>query len=337
MKRRAPISFAHASAASPQRRRFLATSLGVAGAALTAGCATPYSDSLALEQWPPIGSFAQGGGVSIHYWERGAATGDGPPVVLIHGANGNLRDWTFSIAPRIAERRRVIAMDRPGLGYSERPTEGGSDPRVQARSLRGAADALGAERPILVGHSWGAAVALAWALERPDDVAGVVVVSGVANPYTGAAKFFGALGVDDLIVSLYSEYLKSTVDDGGVERFVQRVFRPQTPPPGYAEYVGGPLALRQSSLRANAEDIADLNDALLEMAEGYASLRTPVELLHGTEDFISVDAQSQPLSEILPNARLTLLEGVGHMAHHADTDALIAAIDRLAGRDQVDA
>lgn len=323
------------------RRRVLwgaggAAALALGGAAL-GGCATPFPEQAALRRWPPIGRFVTAKGLRLHYWDRGGARAGAPPVVLIHGASGNLRDWTHQIAPRLAAGRRVVAFDRPGLGYSERPASGGSDPRVQAAALAAAADALGLTRPILVGHSWGGAVAMAWALSRPDQVAGAVIVSGVTMPYTGAAKVFGAIGVDRLIVSLYSQYLKSSAEDGGVERFVRRAFRPQTPPPGYVEYVGGPLALRKETLAANAADLADLNDALLAMAPGYPSLRIPVEILHGTKDFIDPGRQAVPLSNTLAQARLTLLDGVGHMAHHAATDQLEAAIDRLSQSEQIDA
>ncbi len=261
----------------------------------------------------------------------------GAPVVLIHGASGNLRDWTFAIAPRLAAGRRVLAIDRPGFGYSERPPGDISDPRAQAALLRKAAAALGVERPIVVGHSLGGAVAMAWALADPDALAGAVVISGVTTPYEGAAQLFGGLGVAELAMSLYAEYLKSTVEDGGVERFVRRVFKPQIPPPGYVEYVGGPLALRRSTLDANIEDIATLNQALTAMAPDYPGLKVPVEILHGDEDFISLEKQAAPLAEALPNARLTVLKGVGHMAHHAAPDALAAALRRLDLADEVDA
>ncbi|MDT8345403.1 MAG: alpha/beta fold hydrolase [Thermohalobaculum sp.] len=311
-----------------RRRAFIA---GVSAAALGAACAGPFPTADAERDFPPIGRFVEVEGLRIHAWEAGPP--DTVPVVLVHGASGNLRDWTFAIAHRLAAERRVIAFDRPGFGHSERPARAdASDPAVQAAILRAAAAQMGAERPVVVGHSWGAALALAWALDAPDRTAGVVSVSGVTMPYSGLARVFEALGISGAITWAYTEYMKSAAEDGGIDRFIARVFRPQSPPEGYGAYVGGPLALRAATLAANRDDIADLNAALRQMAPRYAGLRLPVEILHGTEDFIDPARHAEGLAAVLPAARLSLLPGVGHMAHHAAPKALAAAIGRIAGR-----
>ena len=308
------------------RRQFLA---GASAAALVAGCAAPFPTDEAERSHPPIGSFVEVDGLRVHAWDQGPR--DTVPVVLVHGASGNLRDWTFSLAPRLAQSRRVIAFDRPGFGYTDRPAgEDASHPGVQAALLRAAARRMGVERPIVVGHSWGAALALAWALDAPAEVSGVVPVSGVAMPYSGMARVFSTVGLSDVITWLYTEYMKSAAEDGGIDRFLARVFRPQDPPPGYAEYVGAPLALRGRTLEANAADIGNLNDALREMAPRYGSLSLPVEIVHGAADFIDPERHAAGLAAAIPGARLALLPGVGHMAHHAAPDALEAAIGRVA-------
>jgi pimeloyl-ACP methyl ester carboxylesterase len=265
-------------------------------------------------------------GLRVHYWEQGT----GQPVVLIHGASGNLRDFVFDIAPELAKQYRVIAFDRPGLGYSERPTVDGWDPAVQARVLQAATEKLGAENPIVVGHSWGGAVAMAWALEFPRQTRGVVPVSAVTMPYGGLARVVYAIGLSDLLVDAYSNRLLERARDGGIEGFIARVFRPQPVPPGYVDFIGAPLALRADTLRANGQDLQNINVALRRMEPGYATLDVPVEILHGQADFISWDAQAVPLSQVLPRATLTLLPGVGHMAHHAAPRELSDAIARLA-------
>jgi pimeloyl-ACP methyl ester carboxylesterase len=309
------------------RRDFLS---GTAAAAVLAGCAAPVPTADAEREYPAIGRFVEVDGLKVHYWEAGPS--DSVPAVLVHGASGNLRDWTFSIAPGLALRRRVIAFDRPGFGYTERPERpDAADPAVQAAILRDAARKIGVERPIVVGHSWGAALALAWALDAPDEVSGAVSVSGVTMPYTGMARVFETLGVSGVISWLYTEYMKSTIDDGGIERFIARVFRPQDPPDGYASYVGGALALRDATLAANAADIERLNIALRRMGPLYGSLERPVEIIHGAEDFIDPERHAIGLAAALPEARLTMLPGVGHMAHHAAPGVLADALDRISG------
>ncbi|MEY8838497.1 alpha/beta fold hydrolase, partial [Cribrihabitans sp. XS_ASV171] len=127
-------------------------------AALTAFFARRHEDR-ANAAYPPRGELLEIDGVQVHAVVMGA----GPDVVLIHGSSGNARDMTFDLAPRLAERYRVIAFDRPGLGFTDRLHEAGATISEQAALLSRAAVALGAERPVVVGHSYGGAVALAWA------------------------------------------------------------------------------------------------------------------------------------------------------------------------------
>lgn len=307
------------------RRELIA---GIGALATLGACSRAYSPEDVAKQFPPSGDFVEVDGRRVHYWERGA----GRPVILIHGASGNLRDWTYGPAWSLAERHRVIAFDRPGFGYTDRDPTNGSDPAVQARTLSAAAGQLDAKRPILVGHSLGGAVALAWGLESPAEVAGLAIVSGASMPSRERPGLAETLGLDDLIVSAYLTYLKMTAERGGIERFVDRAFRPQDPPAGYADYVGAPLALRDATLKANAEDIRDLNDALRRMATEYGRLTMPVEILHGEADWLLKPRDHAiPLAEALPRGNLDVVAGVGHMAHHAVTDRLKEAVARLAG------
>ncbi len=158
------------------RRFFLCGTTGLA----LGGCAAVSRTEIA-RRWPPIGRIIDVDGTPVHVWEKGSGT----PVVLIHGASGNLRDWTFSLAERIARRRRVIAFDRPGFGYSGRIADRGWDPAVQAGLLQRASAMLGATKPVIVGHSWGGAVVMAWAATLPGTARGVVSLAGATMPWGG--------------------------------------------------------------------------------------------------------------------------------------------------------
>ncbi|MEM9232443.1 MAG: alpha/beta hydrolase [Pseudomonadota bacterium] len=297
-------------------------------ATMLAGCfgGGPKDFADAEDRWPPQGRFVQAEGRRIHVWDQGQGT----PVVLIHGASGNLRDWTWMLGPEIAKTRRAVAMDRPGMGYSERVGPNAGDPATQARALMAAAREMGLERPIIVGHSLGAAVACAWALADPENVGGLVTVSGFVMPTSQKPMLAEMVGLDRLLVGAYFNYVRSSAAQDGVERFVRRIFRPQEPPEGYVDHVGGPLAMRPAALAANKEDIASLNTALRRQSKDYGRIKAPVEVISGTEDFI-INPQRQPVafSKLVPNARVTLLDGVGHMAHHVRPDTVLAALDRL--------
>ena len=131
-----------------------------------------------VEARVPQGEFVRADGVPVHY----VRSGSGPPVIYIHGAKSSVYDFTMSIADEVAERYTAVAFDRPGAGFSGRPASDGGSPQAQAAVLRAAAGVLGLERPILLGHSFGAAVALAWALDAQDEVSAVVTLGGYVLP-----------------------------------------------------------------------------------------------------------------------------------------------------------
>src|SRR4029077_9624339 len=150
----------------------------LASAAATIAAMTVYNVYRARKaerEHPPAGQFVTVDGVRLHYIERG----EGPPVVLLHGNVVTADDFnTSEVFDLIAKRHRVIAFDRPGFGYSDRPHGSAWSAGTQANLLRNALDVLDIKRPVVLGHSWGAAVALALALHHTDDVRGLVLLSG---------------------------------------------------------------------------------------------------------------------------------------------------------------
>lgn len=292
-------------------------------------CAAARPGLAAIEAaFPPRGRFVEVEGLRVHYVEMGPE--EGQPVVLIHGASGNLNDMTFDLAPRLAGRFRVVSIDRPGLGYTQRPARDGWDPMVQARLLRGAADALGLSRPVVVGHSWGAAVAVGWALSAPEGVAGVVSVSGATMPWGDGDGALTPVITSQAAAAVGVGILRlSTLRDQG-RGAARRIFRPQPLPDGYLEHLQPELILRTESFRANVEDIQRLDGALARMAARHGDLRLPVAVLHGAADKITGAAlHAEAFASRLPDSRVELFEGVGHMLHHARPESVVAAVERL--------
>lgn len=156
------------------------TSLAVAGTALALDALMERREARKAElRHPPIGSFIQVDGVRLHYLERGT----GRPVVLMHGNGVTARDFLgCGLAETLSENYRVIALDRPGYGYSERPRWKVWSPRAQAELLETTLRQLGIERPVLVAHSWGTLVALALAAHGVDSLSGLVLISGYYFP-----------------------------------------------------------------------------------------------------------------------------------------------------------
>ncbi len=279
--------------------------------------------------YPPQGDFLDIDGHRIH----AVTLGTGPDLVLIHGSSGSTRDFTFSLAGKLAQDYRVIVMDRPGLGYSDRINETGASITQQADLLQKTASALGAEKPLVLGHSYGGAVALAWAVHHPDHIAGLIVLSGAAKPWpTGLSTYYKILShplLGPIVIPLITAY----VPDARVARGVASVFSPQSPPNGYAAYFGPGLTLRRHSLRANALQRANLLGEITALHTRYDEIGVPTEVVHGTADTtVSLTIHADPLTAQIPEARLTRLEGIGHMPQHSAEDQVIQIIHAAATR-----
>jgi pimeloyl-ACP methyl ester carboxylesterase len=176
--------------------------------------------------WPPEGDVLTIDGHRVHY----VVMGEGPDLVLVHGASGNTRDFTHALAGRLAMRYRVIVMDRPGLGYTDRIDPQGASLAAQAGLLSDAATRLGADRPIVFGHSYGGAVALAWALSRPDNVSALVLSAAASNPWdTGLGTYYTILS-HPLGQRFLIPLLTAWVPDRVVDEQIDAVFAPQVAP-----------------------------------------------------------------------------------------------------------
>ena len=110
-------------------------------------------------------------GVTLHYQR----VGTGPDVVMVHGITGNLAVWHLHLVPQLASGHRLLTYDLRGHGYSDAPPTGYS-PDDMAADLLDLLDALELERPVVVGHSYGADVALYLAARNPGRVRRVVAI-----------------------------------------------------------------------------------------------------------------------------------------------------------------
>jgi len=287
--------------------------------------------ALTAAAYPPTGRIVSAGGTRIHVHEEGRERA--PAVVLVHGASGNSRDFSFDLTGRLAHDFRVIAVDRPGHGHSPALHGRGESPFEQAAALDAALETLGVERAVVVGHSYGGSVAMAWALQNPERVAGVVSLAGATMPWPGGLGPWYRIASSGLGGATVVPLISAFAGRNFAERSVEAVFVPQPPPPGYARYVGVGLSLRADSLRTNARQVSGLKPYVTAMAGQYPSLRLPVEVVHGSEDeIVPLHIHGARMVELIPGARLTVLDGVGHMPHHADPEAAVAAIKRVAAR-----
>lgn len=279
--------------------------------------------------FPPEGSFVDVGGHPVHYVQRGV----GPDLVLIHGASGNTRDFTFSLVDQLTDRYRVTVFDRPGLGHTPRLAPRGVTLEDQAALLVGAAQALGINRPIVLGQSFGGAIAMTWAVKHPDNLVGLVNLAGATYPWPGELDALYATMARPVVGPLLAWTIAAWVGEDYIAQAIEGVFAPQSAPGGYAAQIGAPLVIRPHGLLANAQQRTDLREELRALSANYVDLTLPIEILHGdADDTVSLTIHSEALARDVRSANLIRMPGIGHMPQHVAQPQVIEAIDRVAER-----
>jgi pimeloyl-ACP methyl ester carboxylesterase len=270
--------------------------------------------------FPPLGSFIEIDGVRLHYVVRG----QGDTVVVLHGNGSNVLDLELSgLLDRVAERYRVLAFDRPGFGYSARPRSTIWSPGAQARLLRNALRELGVQRPVIAGHSAGAQVALAMALQAPDEVRSLALLSGYYFPSARLDALLMGASALPLLRHAVSPWLGRLL----WKRITRRLFAPSPIPASFRAYPAW-MSLRPSALRAGAAEGMLMVAAAAAMQRRYAELEVPVVIMAGTDDqYIDSGWNSLRLHSHLAGSELTLSPGAGHMVHHIVPEEVMAAID----------
>ncbi len=264
------------------------------------------------------------GGRSIAYVEASA----GPAVVLIHGTLMTLEDMWLPLAPHLPGR--VIALDRPGHGLSARRRLVDASPWRQAALIREALDALGVDRPVVLGHSFGATVALCYGLSFPARTAGVVALAPLCFPEVRLEHvLFGPRsppGVGDALAAISAR----VADPVLLPLLWRAIFLPQAMPPDFARRFPAGYASGPGRMSAEGEDAMSVWPALTRSALAYAACRVPVRILGGTADIVVNNAlHGLSAAQMIPDARFGWLPGTGHMLHHFRQDAIAAEISGL--------
>jgi pimeloyl-ACP methyl ester carboxylesterase len=303
----------------------IAIEILAAGAIITA-----LGTALIARAHPPRGRFINVDGLRQHVVELAGENKDAPPIVLVHGAGCNLEDMRLALGERLAARR-LILIDRPGHGWSQRRGRGASSPAYQAAMVRGVLDQLGIDRAIIVGHSWGGALAVRLALDDPQRVCGLALLAPPLYPLPRRAVWFYAIMATPGLGWLIAHTMLLPLGALFIGIGFRGAFLPQRPPRHYLRRAGTLLSLRPKTFLAGACDIAHLQENLPLQAGRYAMLAMPMTVMTGDRDLIIAPGQQAfAFAEAVPAARLVVLPGIGHMLHHAAADRVIAEIEALA-------
>lgn len=274
---------------------------------------------------PPNGQFVSVDGCRLHY----VAHGEGSPIVLIHGNVVTTDDFSLSgVMDRLVSKgHRVVAFDRPGYGHSDRPRGKAWTAAQQADLLQKAFDRLDIKRPIVVGHSWGTLVALALALDHPNSVSGLVLVSGYYYPSARIDAPVAAMAAIPVLGDLIRYTVDPLLGAALLPGMLKVMFSPRDVPEEFAQRFPYGLPVRPSQIRAEAQDAAAMIPSAFAMHEHYPEIHVPVALIAGAEDKVVNVEQSERLAKDIPHSSLTIVPDAGHMVHYAVAAEVADAIE----------
>ena len=281
----------------------------------------------AEQDTPPVGQFIDVNGVPVHYIKQGS----GPALILIHGAGGHLKDFTYDHVARFSKNFTVIAFDRPGHGYTPVLKNTSATLAQQAQLITKAAEKLGITQAYVLGFSYGGALALYMAIHNKDFVKGLVLVSAVSMPWPGTIHLNYRLMSKPIIGPALMAFATAYFGNAYFRAVYATVFAPHATPKGYLEHVGVNMSVRFRSFVENSRQLNSLRPQIVEQSKRYADLTIPIELIHGTNDPTVPDIiHAKKFIKLVPHAHLVQVHGMGHGTHQLAIPQIEAALYAIA-------
>lgn len=298
----------------------------VASAAALWALRTPDTDPAAMvEKYANDASrFVENAeGLRVHYRDEGAP--DGPPIVFVHGVNGSLHNWA-PLVDRLGGDYRIITYTQPGHGLT------GPHPRDDysfagmAEALDLVAGALGVERFALAGHSMGGWIAWRYALANPDRIDALVLIDASGAPLPEGEEAAAAQLAFRLAQNPVGRFAMQHVTPRGLVEKTALDFvadpdvMTEADVDRYWELLRYPGNRRAAALRV-------ITDREPEYADRLSEISAPTLLIWGAEDKQTPVGLAAGFDARLPDARVVIYDGVGHMPMDETPDRTAQDID----------
>ena len=287
-------------------------------------------------KYPPRGDFVDVETARIHFLTRKKVANienqGNAPVVLIHGSSGSSADMELAFFDAFPDDIDLYAFDRPGIGWSKTklsPLEM-SNPMKQAEAIHMAVKKLKLDKPIIVGHSWGGAVAIAYAKQFGNEISGAVSLAGVAYPWKGPYGWYDVLLTTPVFNHIFTRLFLNKMGQLYVPLSIKAIFEPEAARGDYREGAQAEIILRPSTIINNSYYSLNLRRHLKTMSEKYNDIKTPLLIVAGNRDYIvHSKSQSERLHNEVAGSEYMLFKGAGHMPHHTQTLILAEKIGRM--------
>jgi len=303
----------------------------VLGAALASLAVVTQAGIVVLQRaFPPRGTSVEVSGARINVVDIGPHDSSLPPIIMVHGASSNLEVMRQPLGELLAQKHRVILVDRPGHGWSSRAREEDSTPAAQARMIAEAMEKLGIGPAILVVHSWSGALGARMALDYPARVAGLIMLAPVAYPWPGGVGWYNEMVATPVIGPLLAYTVTLPLGLLLTGPGARNVFLPQIMPDHFISDTATALLLRPREFLANARDLVTLKATVAEQSPRYGDIRVPVTVIAGDVDkTVSTAIHARPFAAAVPQTKLIVLNGVGHMVQNAAPDLVAAEVEAM--------
>ena len=279
----------------------------------------------AFGRWPngEASRFVHAAGMSWHVQEFGSS---GPVVLLLHGTGASTHSWR-QVAPLLADRFHVIAIDLPGHGLSELPSRDLMSIYGMGLAIKSLLKTLNKRPEMVVGHSAGAAIAIRMSLDRSIDPKVIVGLNAALLPLTGYAgqffaplarmltripivpKIFARRAFDRDMIEAMIVNTGSKLDGAGIEFYHRLAQRPGHVAAALAMMAEWDLPCLQRDLRR---------------------LKTPMVLIVGSGDRTIPPEEARKVQAVLPQTKIIRLRGLGHLAHEEAPELAAQTIGSIA-------
>lgn len=286
---------------------------------------------------PPAGSFATVNDTRLHFVHlRAPSDPELPAMVFVHGASGNLNDQMVPIRRLLEGRAELLFVDRPGHGWSDRGPAQNDTPEGQARTIAALMDHLDIGQALIAGHSFGSAVVASLALAHPEKTKGLLFLAPATHPWPGGGtSWYYELTAKPFVGRLFAETLALPAGMMRMEAATRCVFAPNRVPDNYLEQTGIELVLRSAAFRSNAIDVEGLFGFVKKNASDYRTISAPTIIITGNRDTVVYEEiHSRGLAADIPGAQLLTVNNLGHKPDFVATDLVVAALEKLAGRNR---
>jgi len=246
----------------------------------------------------------------IHWYEAG----QGRPIIMLHGLAGNLRNFTYALTEKLDRDYRVIAIDRAGCCWSKRSKSEIATLQEQARIISEFIEQEQIEKPLIVGHSLGGAIALALALEYKNQIAGLALICPVTQPVDKVPDIFRFLNIPSPFLRFFVAHtFSSFIGLLTRKNTFEIAFSPEPVSKNFSIRGGGDLALSSKAFIKTSEDLVYALSSAALLVGREQELDVPTKILFGEQDKI-IDAKlhGEKFAK-LSGAKIKILSGKGHM------------------------